>query len=364
MRLTTLAAGILAMALGGYAVLTAVSPRAVAVEPQDVRGPMTPPGTQAPPANSTNSSGSQTQDQQLPQSSQHLQVQANIVDLFATVRDKRHEIISNLTQDEFKIYEDGVEQKIAYFSKDMNLPVTLGILIDTSLSQERLLPAEQEAASRFLKEVLRPKDLAMVMSFDTDPDLLADFTEDTGILNRAIQRTQINTDNTGIGGTAGTIPDNDPKGTVLYDAIYLASHDELAGEAGRKAIIVLTDAQDEGSKLSLNDAIESAQRADTVIHVLLLADPGGYFGFGIGYTGGMVAQKMADETGGRVINVHNENSLEKAFDQISEELRSQYVLGYYSTNTKHDGTFRKVEIKVDRPDMKVLARRGYYAPAK
>ena len=361
MRSVTMAAGILVLSLGAYSAVTMVAQRAVAAEPQDIRGPM--PAHGAPVPTST-SSQPQSQKQQIPSAQQQLKVQTNLVNVFVTVRDKHHNIVSNAGKDEFKVYEDGVEQKIAYFSKDMNLPITLGLLVDTSGSQDRLLSAEQETASRFLKEVMRPKDLAMVMSFDTDANLLADFTEDTGVLNRAIQRTQINAPAVGAGGTAGTIPDPDPKGTVLYDAVYLACHDELSSEAGRKAIILLTDAEDQGSKLSLNDAIESAQRADTVIHVLLLADPGGYFGFGMGYTGGAVAQRMAEATGGRVINVHNEKSLEKAFDEISEELRSQYVIGYYPSNTKHDGTFRKIEVKVNRPDTKALARRGYYAPAR
>lgn len=360
MRLPILAAAILATGLCGYPAITALAPRAAASAGQDVRGPMRPGGVQGP----ATRTDAQSQSQQVPQARQQLKIQTSVVSVFVTVRDKHHDIISNLAKDDFKVYEDGVEQKVSFFSKDMNLPITLGLLIDTSGSQNQLLNAEQETASRFLKEVLKPKDLAMVMSFDTDANLLADFTEDTGVLNRAIQRTQINADSSGIGGTAGTIPDSDPKGTVLYDAIYLASHDELSGQAGRKAIVVLTDAQDEGSRLSLDDAIESAQRADTVIHVLLIADPGGYFGMGMGYSGGAVAARMAQATGGRAINVHSEKSLENAFDQISEELRSQYVIGYYPSNAKHDGTFRKIEVKVNRPDLKTLARRGYYAPAK
>jgi len=138
----------------------------------------------------------------------------------------------------------------------------------------------------------------------------------------------------------------------------------LNSEAGRKAIIALTDAEDTGSKLSVKDAIEAAQRSDAVVHVLLISDVGFYFRAMSGYSGATVAKKMADETGGRVIEVHNTKSLEKAFDELSEELRSQYVLGYYPTNNKRDGSFRKIRVEITRPGLKILARRGYYAPTE
>jgi VWFA-related protein len=280
-----------------------------------------------------------------------IRVQVNLVNLFATVRDKKtKQIISNLEQGDFKISEDGTEQKISFFSRESTLPITLGLLIDTSGSESNTLPAEQEAAVRFLSRVLRKGDLAMVVSFDTDSDLLADLTDDQSRLDRAINRTRINAPSAQ-GPLAQTIP-----GTVFYDAVYAACHDRLAEEAGRKAIVVLTDAQDEGSTLKLQDAIEAAQRTDTVVHVLLVADPR--------YGGGneSVARKLTDETGGRTIVVRNEKNLEQAFDQISEELRSQYTLGYYSINSAHDGTYRKVKVDTTRKDLDVLARRGYYAP--
>jgi VWFA-related protein len=317
--------------------------------------------------NPGNAQGQQSQQNKQPQSQQPLKVEVNLVNVFATVRDKHKGIVSDLKQDDFKILEDGQEQKVAYFSKDVDLPITLGLLIDTSGSMDRVLPAEQDAATRFLREVMRPKDLTMVINFDLDANLIADFTQDLSVLERAIRSTVMNAPAAGIGGTAGTIP-NSGGGTVLYDAIYVACHDELATQAGRKAVIVLTDAVDEGSKLRVQDAIEAAQRADSVIHVLLISDPRVYgfggFGGGMGNPGPSVARKMADETGGRVIVVQSQKSIEQAFDQISEELRSQYVLGYYPTNTKRDGTFRKIQVEVKEPDMKVLARKGYYAPGR
>jgi VWFA-related protein len=356
MRLTSCAAGIITLALAGSPAVTTIVSRAAAVpRPASSEGPALP-----------DSRGqSQTgQQPQPPESSQTLKVQTSLVNVFVTVRDKKNGIISSLDQPDFKIFEDGVEQKLAFFSKEMNLPITLAVLIDTSGSMQNILGAEQDAASRFVKTVMRKKDLALVISFDFDVNLLADFTEDPEVLNRAIHRAEISAVSSGGVVTPGTVPQGSNGGTDLYDAVYLACHDELASEAGRKAVILLTDAEDTGSKLSLNEAIESAQRSDTVIHVLRLADEPFYFGMGMGYSGSSVARKMADETGGREIEVRNEKNLENAFDLISEELRSQYVLGYYPSNTKRDGVFRKIKVEVTRPDSKVLARKGYYAPVK
>jgi VWFA-related protein len=341
MRLTRFAADMSSIALLGIAALLAI-----------------PPASGAPPQSGAPQEAPQ---QQIPQTQQPLKVQVAVVNVFATIRDKHNGIITDLTQNDFHVYEDGVEQKVAFFSKEVNLPLTLGLLIDTSGSMEGILDAEQETASRFVKEVMRTKDEAMVMNFDLDVNLDADFTQDTAVLERAIRRQRINAAGPMV--TPGTIPQQ-AGGTNLYDAIYLACHDELATEAGRKAVIVLTDAEDTGSKLSLKDAIEAAQRADAVIHVILLSDPHFYGSMSLGYSGASVARKMADDTGGRVIDVHNEKTLEKAFDVISEELRSQYVLGYYPTNTKRDGTFRKIKVEISRSDVKILARKGYYAPTR
>ncbi len=285
---------------------------------------------------------------------QTIRVQVNLVNMFATVRDKQKRIIPDLTQDDFRVLEDNQEQKISFFSHETALPITLGLLIDTSGSEERMLPAEQEAASRFLKRVLRPKDLVMVISFDLDVDLLADFTSDMGQLERAIQRARINAPRVPIS-VQGPLPQTGSKGTNFYDAVYLACHEKLSGEAGRKALVILTDAVDNGSKVSLQEALEVAQRTDTVVHILLVYDPG--YGNNEG-----VARKLTEETGGRMIVVRNEKKLEEAFDQISEELRSQYTLGYYPTNSNRDGRFRKIKIETTHKDLHVLARKGYYAP--
>jgi VWFA-related protein len=199
---------------------------------------------------------------------------------------------------------------------------------------------------------MRKGDLAMVISFDLDVDLLADFTEDRGVLDRAINRAQINAPFSPVN-NPGPFPQSGGGGTNFYDAVYLACHDKLSDEAGRKAIVVLTDAEDTGSKLRLEDAIEAAQRTDTVVHILLIAADGGDQG---------VAKRLTDETGGRMIVVRSERNLQQAFDEISEELRSQYTLGYSPTNKSHDGGYRKIRVETTNKDYTVLTRRGYYAP--
>lgn len=281
-----------------------------------------------------------------------IRVQVNLVNLFATVRDKHKAIVTGLKQDDFQVYEDGQLQEITNFSAESNLPITLGILLDTSGSEYYMLSGEKEAGSRFLGRVLRKGDLAMIMTFDTDVDLLADFTDDRGMLDRAINRAQINAPSGGMI-AQGPLPSSGSGGTNFYDAVYLAAHDKLSSEAGRKAIVVLTDAEDTGSKIQLGDAIEAAQRTDTVVHILLVAADGG---------DQSVARRLTDDTGGRMIIVRSERNLEQAFDQISEELRSQYTIGYTPTNKKHDGSYRKIRVEMKNKDYSVLTRRGYYAP--
>jgi VWFA-related protein len=298
----------------------------------------------------------QSQTQNQGQAPPVIKSEVTLVNLFATVRDKNKRVITDLKQDDFKIFEDGHEEKISFFSKEMNLPITLGLLLDTSGSEQRNLPTIQDAGSRFIHRVLRKGDEAMVMSFDSDVDLLSDLTDDRAQLERAINKARINIPGGGmIAGNPGPIGGQQITGTALYDAIYLACGDKLNGEAGRKALVIVTDAEDEGSKVRLEEAIEAAQRTDTVIHILLVVDPryGGNAGVG---------HKLAEETGGRMISVRSERNIEEAFDQISEELRSQYTLGYYPSNNNKDGKFRKIKVDLSNNELKVLARKGYYAP--
>ncbi len=307
--------------------------------------------------------------QQEDQSLETLKVNVNVVQLFFNVKDKKGGLIPNLTKTDFDILEDGKPQTIKYFAAESNLPLTLGILIDSSGSQARVLDMEKQVGGNFLAEILREKDLAFVIGFDVNVDLLQDFTSSVPALKRGMDSARINT-----GGGGGVIPGmgggpvptaNGPRGTLLYDAVYLAAHDELAQQVGRKAMILLTDGEDQGSQLKVTDAIEAAQKSDSIVYVLLCADRGFYGGFGVGYSGDSQMKKLTSETGGRVIEVGNKyDKLKDAFDQISRELRSQYNIGYSPTNSKLDGTFRKVEIHPKDKDYKIQSRLGYYAVAK
>ncbi len=289
------------------------------------------------------------------QQQQPIRVGTNLVNLYVTVRDSHKAIVANLEQNDFHIFEDNVEQKVAFFSRESSLPLTMGILMDTSGSETAMIGAIQQGASQFLGRVMQKnKDEAMIITFDLDVDMLSDWTSDISELNRAIRRAKINTGGASGMVTPGPFPTSGHGGTNFYDAVYLACHDKMASEAGRKTLVILTDAEDNGSKVKLDEAIEAAQRADTVVEMLVVYDPR----YGADFSG---ARKLADETGGRAIDIRNEKELLKAFDEISEELRSEYQIGYYSTNTKQDGTYRKIKVESTKNGMKVLTRKGYYA---
>jgi VWFA-related protein len=336
-----------------------------------------PPPPEPPPTSSTGptsnsdiapSPSSNPNDQGQDQSVETLKVNVEVVQLFFNVKDKHGALIPNLNKDSFDLFEDSKAQTIKYFKAETDLPLTLGILIDSSGSQMRVLDMEKEVGGSFLESTLRPKDEAFVISFDVDINLLQDFTSSVSRLKHALNEARINTGGVGCAGgpigPQGPIPcsSSGPRGTALYDAVYLASHDEFAHEVGRKAMILLTDGQDEGSRLKIKDAVEAAQKADAICYVLLIADRG-FYGLGsFGYSGDSDMKKLTEETGGRVIPVGNKiEKLRQAFDQISAELRSQYNVGYVPTNSARDGSFRKVEIKPKQGDYKVQARSGYYA---
>ena len=304
------------------------------------------------------------QDQNVPQ----FKVQVNVVNVFFNVKDKHGALVPDLKQDDFELLEDGRPQTIKYFSAETNQPLTLGMMIDSSGSQQFVLDMEKQVGADFLRSVLGPKDLAFVISFDVQVDLLQDLTASQRDLRDALDSAKINmggggTGVPGLGG--GPFPTHGtPKGTLLYDAVYLASHDILGHEVGRKAMILLTDGGDQGSRTTIREAIEAAQKADSMIYVLLCADTSH---FGAYYPGGYVGkgemEKLVQDTGGRVIEVGNKpEKLRQAFDQIQAELRSQYSIGYTSDNPKADGSFHKIELRVKKDGMKVSARKGYYAP--
>jgi VWFA-related protein len=290
----------------------------------------------------------------------------NVVNLFFNVKDKHSALIPDLTKADFELNEDGKPQTIKYFAKESDLPLTLGIMIDTSPSQMRVLPMEQDAGAEFLRDVMRPKDLAFLLSFDVEVDLLRDLTSNYKDIEHAMAKTRINAGDAsqssipGIG--QGPIPTmGNAKGTLLYDAVYLASREVLSHEVGRKAMIILTDGQDQGSNTRLNEAVEIAQKADAIVYVILCADRDFYGG---GYYGDREMRKLTEETGGRVIDAGNHpEKMRDAFAQLANELRNQYAIGYTPTNQTKDGSFRKVEIRVPKvKDAKIQARKGYYAP--
>ncbi len=287
---------------------------------------------------------------------QTLKVNVNLVNVYFSVRDKNG-FITNLHKDDCSIFEDKEMQKTKNFTQEKNLPLTIGILLDTSGSQQNVLPLEQESGATFLRNVLTPKDEAFLISFDINVDLLADYTNSPREIKRAMDKASINTG----AGTGSVTGNGTARGTLLYDAVYLAAHDKLRQEAGRKVLVMLTDGGDQGSQETLKTATEAAQKANAIIYVILIADRGFYGGLQLGYTGDADMERLARDTGGRVINVgNNGKKLEEAFNQIQDELRTQYLASYTPTNLKLDGGFRKLDITCGK-GLKVQTRKGYYA---
>jgi VWFA-related protein len=285
-----------------------------------------------------------------------LKVKANLVNMYFSARDKGG-FITNLHKEDCQVLENKLEQPIKNFTQEKNLPLTIGILLDTSGSQMNVLPLEQDSGARFLKEVLKPKDEAFLISFDINVDLLSDYTNSAAQIRRAINKASINT-GTGSGSVTGN---GQARGTLLFDAVYLAANDKLRQEAGRKILVILTDGGDQGSQETLKTSIEAAQKSNAIVYVILIADRGGFGSFGS--IGSSDMHRLATETGGRVIDVgNNGKKLEEAFDQIQDELRTQYLLSYTPLNPKADGTYRKLDLTCGK-GLNIQARKGYYALA-
>jgi VWFA-related protein len=288
---------------------------------------------------------------------QTLKIGTNLVNVYFSARDKSG-FITNLKKDDCFIYENKELQDIRNFTQEKNLPLTIGILLDTSGSQQNVLPLEKDAGVEFLKDVLTPKDEAFLISFDINVNLLADYTNSPREIRRAMESAVINT-----GAGTGSITGNGtPRGTLLYDAVYLAANEKLRQEAGRKIIVMLTDGGENGSQETLKSTIEAAQKSNVIIYVILIADRqfgGGFGGFGI--AGVREMNEMTEATGGRVINVGNDGRrLQDAFDQIQDELRTQYLLSYRPKNTNFDGKFRTLNMDCGK-GVKIQMRKGYYA---
>jgi len=292
-----------------------------------------------------------------------IKVDVDVVSILASVRDKRGALVPNLEKQDFTVLEDGKPQEIKYFTKETDLPLTIGLLVDVSGSQRNLIDIEHNAASQFFSQVLRKKDEAFLIQFGEEAELLQDYTNSSKLLNSALGQLRVSS---GVGGLhPGPVPTaGPPRGTVLYDAIYLAANEKLRTEVGRKVIVVITDGVDQGSRLTINQAVEAAQKADAVIYSIDYSDPSAYGGFGLVFGGGGgegYLRKMSDETGGHVYKVDRKHSLDQIFVELQDEMRSQYAIGYTPANDAKDGSYRKLDIKLANKDFKAQARKGYYA---
>ena len=326
-----------------------------------------------------------------------ISVNVKLVTMFATVRDKRGQLVRNLTKDDFVLEQDGHPQTISYFAPDSDLPLTLGLLVDTSMSQRRVLDQERDASHAFLDHMLREdKDKAFVIHFDREVELLQDLTSSRQKLEASLDqlgRPQFS--QTGGGSSSGGDPDGGGGGgrgshgyggggTLLYDAVFLASDELMKKQQGRKAIIVLTDGVDRGSKETLRDAIETAERADTLVYSILFADKDAYGnggGYGGGHMGGggmggggghrhypqesrpdgkKILQQLSKETGGRFFEVTKKESIDQIYAEIDEELRNQYALGYTPDKADASVGYHKIQLTTKQKDAVVQTREGFY----
>ncbi|MBM3788850.1 MAG: VWA domain-containing protein [Acidobacteria bacterium] len=277
-------------------------------------------------------------------SDQTYRVAVDLVNIFCSVWDKKtHSFATHLTRDDFIIYEDSRKQEIVNFNRETDLPLTIALLIDTSQSVAPKLKFEQEAATNFFYTVLRERDRAMLVEFDSGVTLVQDFTNNPNLLAKQIKTLK----------AAG--------GTALYDAIYLACDEKLIRETGRKAIVLLSDGEDMSSRRSFEHALEMALRAEAIVFSISV-NRGGFFGVGTSKEGDKTLEELSERTGGRVFYPFKVEDLEDAFRQISQELRSQYNIGYLSTNAERNGGYRKIEVRVIAKDTNVSFRQGYYAP--
>ncbi|MCC7498031.1 MAG: VWA domain-containing protein [Bryobacterales bacterium] len=291
-----------------------------------------------------------------------IKVDVNLVNVLCTVRTKGGGLVGNLGKDDFILREDGKRQQLKYFTRETNLPLTIGLLIDVSVSQMNLIEIERRAAGAFFPAVVQKQDQAFVISFGKDAELLQDLTNSVTLLQRSLNGLQVNSDVGGL--NPGPVPTiYKPKGTVLYDAVYLASNEVLKNEVGRKALILITDGEDQGSTYKLQQAVEAAQRSDAIIYSIYYVDQGFYRSHGAFFgTSDSALKRISEETGGRVFRVDRKYSLEQVFAEIQQEMRSQYSLTYSPSNPARDGSYRRLEVSTTNKDLRVQARKGYFAP--
>ena len=287
---------------------------------------------------------SRAQEQSPEQRDQTITIDVDLVDVHFTVSDKRGKLFTGLKTEDFRVYEDGRPQPITNFSAETDLPLTIGLLVDTSGSIRDKLRFEQEAAIEFFYSTIRRrKDQGMLIAFDSGVDLLQDFTDNPETLAEAVRKIRA-------GG-----------GTSLYDAISLAVTEKVAGQPGRKVLIVISDGDDNASRVSLTETMEVAQKNNVSIYAIS-TNATANFGTREQQRGDKTLKTFADETGGRAFFPFKLEDLAVSFADISEELRSQYTLAYNPTNTARDGTYREIRVEALNRDFKVQARKGYYSP--
>ncbi len=280
-----------------------------------------------------------------------IRVDVQLVNITYTVRNKQGGLVGNLTKDDFTVFEDGKQQEINRFQRDTDLPLTIGLLIDISGSMYNVISTGKRAASEFFRKVLRPKDLAFLITFGSELELLQDLTSSVNLLDKGLSQVEGQRPTRVM--TQGPVPTT-PRGTRMFDAVYLAAEEKLKNEAGRKVIVLLTDGADQGSFYKPMDALKQTHLSDAVIYSFFYYEP--MYGSDEG-----ALKKLSGETGGRVFDVTKRGGLDRSFEQLQEEMRSQYSLSYSPLNDKRDGAFRRVEIKPKDSSLKVQARRGYYA---
>jgi Ca-activated chloride channel family protein len=279
-------------------------------------------------------------------------VDAKLVNVLCTVRDRDGAFVKDLTKEDFQIREDGRPQEISHFAREVDTPLTVILMIDVSGSVSRIIGIEKAAAARFFSEVLRPGDKAAVVGFAQMIAVWQDFTASVELLEGAIDQAGPF--------VLGRLPEFRPRGgTLLYDAVNLVATHKLKKQTGRKTMVVITDGHDNGSLVNLDTANKAAQEADAVIYAIHYEDASQ---FRHGEATGMAAlEKLSEPTGGRAFDVSDKLPLEKIFDTIGEEMRSQYGLGYRPSNEALDGTFRRLEVKTSKSGLQIRTRSGYYA---
>jgi VWFA-related protein len=287
------------------------------------------------------------QDAETPSFSSDVQV----VNILATVRDKKAQFVRDLNKDDFHLLEDGRLQKIAYFTRETNLPLTIGLMVDTSLSQTHVLDDERAASFHFIDDVLREnKDHVFVMQFDMNVKTTQPLTSSRADLQDSLR--MVNTP------TKAELRSQYGGGTLLYDAVSDASKEVMKKQEGRKALIVLSDGGENGSNATLPEAIQEAQRTNTLIYTIQFGDGGGFMA---GDFGQRVMETLAKRTGGTYFVVSKKLTIDQVFAQIEEDLRNQYSIGYVSDKPAVISEFRKIELTVKRPDVTVNARDRYWA---